>query len=365
VGRVARFFRGVKLCPKWLKFTLAAAAGRVKVLAVCSAKITMFDALMSNAMKELKFAMIFLVACASNADAFNSVYLRGKGLGGEMSCSDWNRARGNEKAVLMSWVFGFITGYDAAIHPDPSDGFLDGQAIVNFIVSLCKEHPDGDVITVAKSIAEHLEKEVTGEVNPPIILKKSAAVIATPAAAETPRIPPALIGNWCFAGTPPDTTDSSIFKRCAKPLGGAVTLKPDGSTSAYDDATCRTVRVTADGPAFTVEYKCSSGIKRQILTLTAPDRLVIRFLDQSPSCKGATIFGADRVQVGDCWSARADVIDMIAGACGDGDQCEVRGDLSHQEITHVSWATGPKGMSFQMKPCATCVEGLKKAIGAD
>ena len=99
--------------------------------------------------------------------------------------------------------------------------------------------------------------------------------------------------------------------------------------------------------------------------MTAPDRLVIKFLDQSASCKGATILGADRVQVGDCWSARADVIDMIAGACGDGDQCEVHGDLSHQEITHVSWATGPKGMSFQMKPCATCVEGLKKAIGAD
>ena len=139
-----------------------------------SAKIAMFDALMSNAMKKLKLAMILSVACASNADAFNSVYLRGKGLGGEMFCSDWNRARGNETAVLMSWVFGFITGYDAAIRPDPSDGSLDGQAIENLVVSLCKEHPDGDLITVAKSIAGHLEREVTGEVNPPIILKKSA-----------------------------------------------------------------------------------------------------------------------------------------------------------------------------------------------
>jgi hypothetical protein len=135
----------------------------------------MFDALMSNAMRKLKLAMIFLLACASNADAFNSVYLMGEGLGGEMSCSDWKRARGNEKAVLMSWVYGFITGYDAAIHPGPSDGSLDGQAIANLIDGLCKEHPDGDLITVAKSIAEHLEKEVTGEVNPPIILKKSAA----------------------------------------------------------------------------------------------------------------------------------------------------------------------------------------------
>jgi hypothetical protein len=135
--------------------------------------------LWSNAMKKLKFAMIFLLACASNADAFNSVFLTGKGLGGEMSCSDWNRARGrgNETAVLkqVSWVFGFITGYDAAIRPGPSDGFLDGEAIANLIVGLCKEHPDGDLVTVAKSIAEQLEKEVTGEVNPPIILKKSAA----------------------------------------------------------------------------------------------------------------------------------------------------------------------------------------------
>ena len=92
-----------------------------------------------------------------------------------------------------------------------------------------------------------------------IIIAALVAVITTPAAAENPGIPPGLIGNWCYVGTPPDTTDSSIFKRCAKPLGGAVTLKPDGSTSAYDDATCRTVRVTTDGPAFAVEYNVARG----------------------------------------------------------------------------------------------------------
>ena len=92
-----------------------------------------------------------------------------------MSCSDWNRVTNStERKAMMQWVFGFITGYDAAIRPDPSDGSLNGQPIVNFIERLCKEHPEGDLITVAKSIAGYLEKEVTGEVNPPIILNKSA-----------------------------------------------------------------------------------------------------------------------------------------------------------------------------------------------
>jgi hypothetical protein len=39
----------------------------------------------------------------------------------------------------MQWIFGFITGYDAAIRPDPSDGSLNGQPVVNLIERLCKE----------------------------------------------------------------------------------------------------------------------------------------------------------------------------------------------------------------------------------
>ena len=107
------------------------------------------------------------------ANAFNSIYLEGKGFG--MTCADWNRVTNtpSERGAMIQWIFGFITGYDAAIRPDPSDGSLNGQPIVNLIGSLCKEHPEGDLITVAKSIAGYLEKEVTGEVNPPIILNKS------------------------------------------------------------------------------------------------------------------------------------------------------------------------------------------------
>ena len=39
-------------------------------------------------------------------------------------------------------------------------------------VILCNEHPEGDLVRVAKSIAGDLEREVTGEVKPPIILNK-------------------------------------------------------------------------------------------------------------------------------------------------------------------------------------------------
>jgi len=37
---------------------------------------------------------------------------------------------------------------------------------------LRNEHPEGDLAGVAKSIAGYLEREVTGGVNPPIILNK-------------------------------------------------------------------------------------------------------------------------------------------------------------------------------------------------
>jgi hypothetical protein len=96
-----------------------------------------------------------------------------------MTCSDWNRAShskrdGGEGAAMLQWVLGFITGYDVAIRPDPSEGGLNGQAIADLVVRLCKEHPDGNLVTVAKSIAEYLQKEIKGEVDHPIILKKAA-----------------------------------------------------------------------------------------------------------------------------------------------------------------------------------------------
>jgi hypothetical protein len=47
-------------------------------------------------------------------------------LGGGMMCSDWNRpTNSSETAAMTQWIFGFITGYDAAIRPNPSDGSLN------------------------------------------------------------------------------------------------------------------------------------------------------------------------------------------------------------------------------------------------
>jgi hypothetical protein len=53
------------------------------------------------------FVAIALMAYAPNANAFNFIYLEGKGVGGKMSCSDWKRVTktrsGGEGAAMMQW----------------------------------------------------------------------------------------------------------------------------------------------------------------------------------------------------------------------------------------------------------------------
>ena len=213
-------------------------------------------------MKKILIAAIILMAQAPSAHTFNYLYLEGKGVGGKMTCSDWTRVKSKSQAdgaAMIQWVFGFITGYDAAIRPDPSDGSLDGQAIVNLIDRLCKEHPDGNLVTVAKSIAEYLQKEVRGEVDHPIILNE---------AAQTGR-----------------------------------------------------------------------------------------------SCKGKLVSADGKVTVGKCWTNNPEFRDLIDRGCGEGDACEVVGGVNRVgEFTRVSFAVGPKGMSFKMNPCPSCAEGLKDAL---
>ena len=88
-----------------------------------------------------------------------------------MMRSDWNRntSRG-ERAAMTQWVFGFVTGYDVAIRPNPSDGAFSGQPITNHIVELCKKNPKADLVSVAKYIATYIQKEINGEISPPIFL---------------------------------------------------------------------------------------------------------------------------------------------------------------------------------------------------
>ena len=86
-----------------------------------------------------------------------------------MMRSDWNRntSRG-ERAAMTQWVFGFVTGYDVAIRPNPSDGAFSGPT--NHIVELCKKNPKADLVSVAKYIATYIQKEINGEISPPIFL---------------------------------------------------------------------------------------------------------------------------------------------------------------------------------------------------
>jgi hypothetical protein len=124
-------------------------------------------------------AASIVIACATNSDAFNYIYLRGKGVGGEMSCSDWNRTiTSGERAAMTQWIFGFISGYDAAIRPNLSNGGLNGQSIGNLIIDQCKKYPKGNLLSVAQNIAVYIQKEINGEVSQPIIVDRSAGIAA-------------------------------------------------------------------------------------------------------------------------------------------------------------------------------------------
>ena len=77
----------------------------------------------------MKVVGTIIVACTAlaiyttNLNAYNYIFLKGKGVGGEMMCSDWIRAsktNPRETAAMTQWVFGFVTGYDTAIRPNPA-----------------------------------------------------------------------------------------------------------------------------------------------------------------------------------------------------------------------------------------------------
>jgi hypothetical protein len=58
------------------------------------------------------------------------------------------------------------------------DTFPRPEAIRRVIGNLCKQHPDADLVSIAKYIAEYIHKEITGEVSPPTILNKAASTAA-------------------------------------------------------------------------------------------------------------------------------------------------------------------------------------------
>jgi hypothetical protein len=95
-------------------------------------------------------------------------------------CSDWDRPTNESGSVAMTQWLGFITGYDAAIRPNLSDGSLNGEPIANLIVDTCKKNPKADLVSVAKYIATYIQKEISGEVSQPIILNRGSAIASRP-----------------------------------------------------------------------------------------------------------------------------------------------------------------------------------------
>jgi hypothetical protein len=137
----------------------------------------------------MKVVGTIIVACTAlaiyttNLNAYNYIFLKGKGVGGEMMCSDWIRAsktNPSETAAMTQWVFGFVTGYDTAIRPNPSDGYFNGRAIANEIVEVCKQNPRADLVSVAKYIATYIQKEINGEISPPIIVNTGSGAAPEP-----------------------------------------------------------------------------------------------------------------------------------------------------------------------------------------
>jgi hypothetical protein len=135
----------------------------------------------------MKIVGTIIVACTAlatyttNLNAYNYIFLKGKGAGGEMMCSDWSRATNpSETAAMTQWVFGFITGYDAATRPGPSEGYFNGQPLANNIVESCKKNPKADLVSVAKYIATYIQKEINGEVSPPVIWNRGSGVAPEP-----------------------------------------------------------------------------------------------------------------------------------------------------------------------------------------
>jgi hypothetical protein len=124
--------------------------------------------------KTIVAGCIVVMSCATNLNAYNYIFLKGNGAGGEMMCSDWNAH--NETVAITQWIFGFITGYDVAIRPKLSDGSFNGQPIANLIDDICKQNPKADLVSVAKYIATYIQNEINGEVNQPIILNRGSAV---------------------------------------------------------------------------------------------------------------------------------------------------------------------------------------------
>jgi hypothetical protein len=112
---------------------------------------------------------IAFMTLATNSNAYNYIFLRGEGMGGEMMCSDLTNE--SDRVAVMQWIFGFITGYDAAIRPNPSEGGLNGQPLADLIVDTCKKNQKADLVSVAKYIATYIQREISGEVSQPIKLR--------------------------------------------------------------------------------------------------------------------------------------------------------------------------------------------------
>ena len=83
-------------------------------------------------------------------------------------------------------------------------------------------------------------------------------------------------------------------------------------------------------------------------------------------CKGEVVSTDGKVAVGKCWTNNVEAQELIARACGEGHKCEVHGDITRaHEIKRVFWATGPKGMSFKVKQCPSCIEALEKVLNGE
>jgi hypothetical protein len=106
--------------------------------------------------------------------------------------------------------------------------------------------------------------------------------LATPAAAQAPRLPQIVVGDWCyFSGEVPGVKNASVYAPCKEHVSGGgcedITLRPDGFglCGIESELECRVTGTKQTIYGLEVDYRCLKGTEHHLLNMLSPDRLMI------------------------------------------------------------------------------------------
>ena len=180
----------------------------------------------------MKVVGTIIVACTAlatyttNLNAYNYIFMKGKGVGGEMMCSDWSRATNPSEttAMIFSGFSDLLLDMMLLLVRTPAMASFNGQPLANRIVELCKKNPKADLVSVANYIATYIQKEINGEVSPPIIWSTGLGVAPKPDP-DTWLIVKDVNRNTCTVSASKPTNDDLVILTSFKAyvMGGKAT----------------------------------------------------------------------------------------------------------------------------------------------